>query len=83
MKKIILGLMVSCAMLFASMNLNTATKEQLMQIKGVGEKKAMMIIDFRKKNKISKPEDLMVLKGFGKGLVKNIKNESKVKASQK
>ncbi len=79
MKKIFFGLVLSCAFLFASIDLNSATKDELMQIKGIGAKKAEMIIDFRKKQKINKVEDLMGLKGFGKGLIENIKNEVKDK----
>ena len=54
MKKII-GLLLLCAsFIFASMNLQTATKEELMSIKGIGEKKADKIMEYRKTNKIKK-----------------------------
>jgi comEA protein len=49
-----------------SINLNTATKEELMNIKGIGEKTAGNIIEFRDNNgKFSSLEDLMKIKGIG------------------
>lgn len=78
MKKLFAILALCTSVMFAAMNLNTATKEELMTIKGIGEKKALEIIDFRKKNKINSAEDLEQLKGFGKVLISNIKNEVKV-----
>lgn len=81
MKKIIAMLALCSTIMFAAVNLNSATKEELMTIKGIGEKKALQIIDFRKNNKIKSPDDLAELKGFGKVLISNIKND--VKVSQK
>ena len=83
MKKIVFGLLLNFALVFGAMNLNTASKNELMQIKGIGEKKAEMIIEFRKKQKINNPNDLLSLKGFGKSLIKNIENEIKVKTVKK
>ena len=47
-------------------NINTATKEQLMQLKGVGDKYAQRIIDYRKtKGSFAKPEDIINVPGIG------------------
>ena len=58
MKKIVALFMLSCSFLFAQINLQTATKDELMGIKGIGEKKAEQIIEYRKTNTINKPEEL-------------------------
>ena len=47
-------------------NLNSATKAQLDQLPGVGEKAATRIIEHRTKTPFAKTEDLMKVKGFGK-----------------
>lgn len=50
-------------------NINTATVEELKTLKGVGEKKAEAIIEYRKKNGSFKTkEDLMKVRGIGKKL---------------
>ncbi len=46
-------------------DLNTATSSQLTEVKGIGEKMAQRIIDYRKKHKFSKVDDLLNIKGIG------------------
>ena len=46
-------------------NLNAATKAELMMLPGVGEKTAEKIIEYRKLQKFSSPADIMNIKGIG------------------
>lgn len=48
-----------------SISLNKATKEEFMTIKGIGEKTAQKIIDYRKENAFSCIEDIMNVAGIG------------------
>jgi len=72
----ILIFMFMVSALFAKVDFQTATKEQLMAINGIGAKKAEAIIDYRKYNKIEKVEDLTKIKGFGNTLVNKIKKSN-------
>jgi competence protein ComEA len=86
MKKIVALLMLCVSFMFAAINLQTATKEELMSIKGIGDKKADSIIEYRKTNEIKDPEDLKNIKGFGDSIVSNIKKSDenvKVKVDKK
>lgn len=78
MKKLIVLLGLGASLLFAQINLQTASKEELMAIKGIGPKKAEQIIEYRKTNTISNPEDLKNIKGFGDSIVGEVKKDNSV-----
>ena len=72
-----LALMLS---FLSAINVQTASKDELMCIKGIGEKKADTVMKYRKSHKLKSADDLLEVKGFGKALVKNVKNDIKSKA---
>lgn len=60
----------------AVVNINTATKEELTSLKGVGEKRAQEIINYRTKNGPFKTvDDLEKVPGIGPGIMKQIRSE--------
>ena len=60
-------------------NLNTATKEELMTLPGVGEAKAALIVQYREEHgSFQKVEDIMNISGIKEGLFGKIKDYIKV-----
>ena len=57
----------------SKININTATKEQLMSISGLGESKALAIIEYRNSNKFNTIEDIKNVSGIGESLFVKIK----------
>jgi len=79
---IMLSMFVFSGMAMAAVNLNTATKDQLQSVDGIGPKKADAIIAYRKKNGSFKSvDDLKNVAGFGEKSVANIRSEVTVKGS--
>jgi competence protein ComEA len=60
----------------ALININTADKETLMKLNGIGEVRAQQIIDFRTKNGMFvTAKDLLRIDGIGLTLFEKIKND--------
>lgn len=63
----------------ARLDLNTATKEELMGLTGIGESKAMSIISYRETNgTFKKIEEVMNITGIKGGVFEKIKDRIKV-----
>lgn len=82
-KKILIAMLVLSTYLVAAMNVQTASKAELMSISGIGEKKANSIIKYRKTKKLKSADDLLKVNGIGKGIVKNVKGNVKNKPKNK
>ena len=61
--------------LFAKIDINTATMQELHSLKGIGHTKAVAIMEYRQKHPFKKIEDIMKVKGIGKKTFENIKSE--------
>ncbi len=76
--KILSAMLVSVSLMFAVVNINSASQKDFTSLKGVGAKKASDIVSYRTKVKCFKSiDELAKVKGIGKKTVeKNRKNLS-------
>jgi len=73
MMKILAMLVLGMSLVFGAVDINSADKQELMTLKGVGEKKADAILEYRKANCFENVEALTKVKGFGSKFVENNK----------
>lgn len=64
--------MASTPTMTGTINVNTASRAELMLLPGIGETRADAIISLRQKNPFRRIEDLLAVKGIGDGLLKKI-----------
>ena len=76
MKKTLLSLLALAVSAF-SLDINTASAEEFIKVKGIGEKKAERIISYRDEHgKFNSIDELKNVKGIGEKIVSIIKEES-------
>jgi len=83
MKKLFLFLVCLVGFLFAEVNINTATKEELMTLPGIGNATAEAIIEYRKENKFNEIDDIKNVKGIGDAKFEKIKAQISVSGNTK
>jgi len=80
MKK--LYLFVFSSFLFGGGDINLATVEELKDVKGIGEKLAERIIEYRKNHKVENLEDLKNVSGIGDKKLQALQKEFEIKNNQ-
>ncbi|MDD2701660.1 MAG: helix-hairpin-helix domain-containing protein [Sideroxydans sp.] len=86
MKKLLLSMLVLLfsGSLYAAVDLNTASVEELQAVKGIGVSKAEAIVQHRKQHgPFKRVEELDEVKGFGKKSVERLRSELTVSKPDK
>lgn len=78
MSKFLVLLLCLSGFLFAAVNINTATVEELQSLKGIGKSKAEAIVAYRNEQNFTSIDDIKKVKGIGPKLFESIKQDIKV-----
>lgn len=75
MQKMIIVFLLLSSFVFGAIDINTATFDELVSLKGIGKKKANKILQYRKKHKCFKDlKEFKKVKGIKKKTIKKNKN---------
>lgn len=75
MSKFLVLLLCLSGFLFATVNINTATVEELQSLKGIGKSKAQAIVAYRNEQNFTSIDDIKKVKGIGPKLFESIKQD--------
>ena len=78
--KILAMIILAFSMLFASVDINTASKDELITLNGIGASKAERIIKYRKANCFKSVDEITEVKGIGEKILE--KNRTNLTASK-
>ncbi|WP_180383777.1 ComEA family DNA-binding protein [Campylobacter vicugnae] len=71
--KVLAIVALSASMMWAAVNINTASKSELMELPGIGDKKADAIIEYRAKSKFKTIDEIKSVSGIGDKIYEDIK----------
>lgn len=72
---LILGLAFNPAVAAGKIDINTAPVSQLVELKGVGDKTAQKIVEYRKEHKFATVDELTNVKGVGEKTLDKIRDQ--------
>jgi competence protein ComEA len=75
--KFLVLMALGVSLLFATVDINKASKAELMSLKGIGEKKADAILTLRKNKCFKDINELTEVKGIGPKFIENNKKDLK------
>jgi competence protein ComEA len=76
--KIFVMILLGISLAFGAVGINHASKKELTNIKGIGNKKASSIISYRKVHCFKSVDEIVEVKGLGKKFLE--KNKANLKA---
>ena len=64
--KFLVFLVLTVSFLFGAIDINNASAKELTSLKGIGEKKAASIVEYRKLHCFKSVDEITLIKGIGK-----------------